>query len=711
MALWLDRQLSKKLKNLGQTSDIDSDFGVHPITNMGKDAVIEYIRKKYGDRYVAHVGNRLEYQPKSVLRDLGQVYEIPSAETVACTKEYNDELTVRENINASETVKAFFDKYPALIDKVDRIIGCGASLGVHAGGIIISNSKWPLDAVCPLQKTKENGKIATLWTKDEIQKVGLIKYDILGVSSVAQIHYAKELLGLDPYIDSPEEPEVFQDIVMGLKNRNIFQFESEIGKKAFEDLMPQSILELANASGIIRILGSESGRKLYDEYKAIVAKQQTDGDISHWKQIIIEETVEPHVTDAALKAFAETYGVLIYQEQLANFINYVSGGQKTFAEGNICRKKLEKFSKKFGLIDDVQGKPHAIKEWHKEFMKIIEEYILPYLGKDGLQSENKDVKDFLACKITKEENQLIVPQFGVFKWLIGSAAYLFNKLHAIAYSVNSYNAMWLKHHAPAQFWLSSLLCEQGDVTKIRSYISAIRSESPELTIVGPDVNKSQAGFILENETTLRFGLGAINGVGKAAEEIYRVRCESGNYTSFTDFLTRVNRRIVNKAVITKLLFLDAFSSLGSRDELVKEFEKEIKEEVSFPRGNVEAAILEGSLIGANLTYEHPVISKAMMYVPLDQFEDGWNDISAIRILGITAKLTKKGKPYQLIKAECLNCGKTVSAFDWQNNKNLKENDCIIARMTLNGNFWQLCGESSNQQSIAAQRAAIYKIRR
>lgn len=319
--------------------DIDSDVATHPATGKGKDDVIRYISEKYGERFVAHVGNRLEYQPKSVLRDLGQVYGIPSSDTVACTKEYNDELSVRENIAASDAVSGFFEKYPELIDKVDRICGCGASLGVHAGGIIISNSKWPLDAVCPLQRTKEDGKVATLWTKDEIQKVGLIKYDILGVNSVAQIHYARELLGLDPYEDAPEEPEVFQDVVMGVKNRNIFQFESEIGKKAFEDLMPQSILELANASGIIRVLGSESGRALYDEYKAIVERRQTEGDAFSWKEKIAGETVEPHVRDAALRAFAETYGVLIYQEQLANFINYVSGGAKTFAEGNACRDR------------------------------------------------------------------------------------------------------------------------------------------------------------------------------------------------------------------------------------------------------------------------------------------------------------------------------------------------------------------------------------
>ena len=124
---------------------------------------------------------------------------------------------------------------------------------------------------------------------------------------------------MNPYEDCPESDvdEVFRDIVFNVKNRNIFQFETEIGKRAFEDLIPMNIMELANASGIIRILGSEEGRKLYATYKEAVSQNQ-QGNTDYWVEKLREECEDDLVFETAKDVLADSYGVLIYQEQAAN---------------------------------------------------------------------------------------------------------------------------------------------------------------------------------------------------------------------------------------------------------------------------------------------------------------------------------------------------------------------------------------------------------
>ena len=662
--------------------------------------MIDYITEKYGEDYVARVGNRLEYAPKSALGALGQVYGIPFSETLKCSKEFNDDMSVRDNIKNSVEVKKYFDKYPLLIDKMERIVGAVNGFGVHAGGVVISHKDWPLSKVCPLQKTKEDGKVATLWTKDELQGVGLIKYDLLGVNACSQIFYARELVGLDPEQNAPEDIEVFRNVVLSQKHKNIFQFESELGKRAFADLMPMSIMELANASGIIRVVGSESGRQLYDEYKKIVEYRGTNpDDQDFWKQNIRDEVVEDFVYECAIKSMAETYGVLIYQEQLAYLIHFISRGQKTFGEGNVCRKRYEKFSKKFGQLDDVQGQPHLIKEWHKEFMDIANEYIMPYLGKDGWDSPDKDIQDFLHCRINSE-GFLPAPRKGVMRWIISSASYLFSKLHAIAYSVNSYNMMYMKHYYPREFWLSALLCDQGDSDKIKNYINAMKNEGVDIKLLPPDVNVSGRNFQFEGDNGIRFGFGAIKGFVKAADVIIEEREKNGSFTSMQDFYDRVNKPKVkvNKANVKNLIFLKAFDSIGPFNNIVNDYNKILKgkDKLVFNESIEDKSLLENKLLGCNILYEHPILSRANFYLSMEHVPEGDSgEVVAIQIIKGFAKTTKNGKPYKLFKVQDLNSNFSVNLFDW-NNRDIKDGSYLIARVSRNGDFWTLNGPSQNK---------------
>lgn len=669
--------------------DIDSDVGVNLQTNVGRKEIIDYLVKTYGANHVAYVGNRLEYSAKSAIRDLAQVYDIPAVEKNAATKDWNDTLSVEENIKNNETIKNFFINNPELKDKVERLSGTISSLGIHAGGVILSDKEHPLNRWCGLQRSKDEGRVATVWTKKEVEQIGLIKYDILGLSSASQIHYAKQLIGLDPYIDAPEEIEVFQDIVLSGKHRNIFQFESEIGKKAFSDLMPMSIMELANASGIIRIVGSEEGRQIYATYQENVDHKQR-GDLEFWEDRLGEQIFEGKNRKVVHEVLAESYGVLIYQEQLSYLVVKLSGGEKTFIDGNNVRKKLDKHGKKYGTIQAIQGNVDALKKWHREFMDIMEEYVLPYIGSDGWDCPDKNVTDFLNFNLNAE-NHLPTPKFGIISWMISAAAYLFSKLHAIAYSVNTYNMMWLKHHFPLEFWTASLTCEQDNLDKIKAYIAAIQAEKTKITVHSPDVNLSEQIFTFDKESrSIRYGLGAILNLGKSAAIIHQERIENGPFKDVFDFIDRVPGRTVNKRVIENLMYVGAFESFGDlpkiHDDLIAAGKTidDLNEDEEF------LALKEIKLLGMNLKYTHPAMEMAKHCPSYAELMDGQTATVAVSIIKLYEKMTKNNKPYTMFRAQCIKSGETFNVFDWANNKNteFKEGEVVLMHIKK-GQFVQL----------------------
>ena len=700
-------------KTKAETSypDIDIDVGKNPISGKSKDNIIDYLIDKYGEEYVASVGNKLIYSPKSVLRDLGQVYGIPASETFKASKEYSDEFDLTTNIRRSQAVSDFFAKYPFLKDKLMQIVGTVSSLGVHAGGLLISDKsrKYSLYDYCALQRTKDDGKIATLWTKEEVAQLGFIKYDILGLSAASIVHYARELLGLDPYEDAEEDEEVFQNVVLGLKHKNIFQFESQLGRQAFEDFMPMSISEVANASGIIRLVGAESGRAVYNDYKTAVDYYQ-QGDVEWWKERLFDECIEEENAKISIEVLKDSFGILIFQEQLSNLVKEFSKHKKGFTEGNHCRKMLDKHKKKYGTLDDCQGDRDAILIWHKTFMEILEEFFLPYLGKDGWDSPDQETQDFLHCNL-RNDLTLPVPSRGPLKWILSSAAYLFNKLHAIAYSVNSYNMMWLKHYYPLEFWSASLTCDMKSLDDVRNYMAAINLENPEIKILPPNINKSENIFIIEGNN-IRYGFSAINGMGVSANIILTERQNNGQYTSLSNFLDRMKKTKVNKKAFNGLLYTNAFEDFGTIEEVWKQF-NQLGIELEPPTTNeAEMANKEANLLGGNITFFHPILNQAGFYSGLDEVSDsGISDTVALRILKVTPKTTKTGKPYKLVKVACLNSGMMCSLFDWQNRPDLPD-DYLIARVSYKNGFYSLLGPSSqlskNKINISKAKKIIKK---
>ena len=684
--LQFERFLSKDRGGKMGYPDIDFDSGNNPLNGNGRKTIVNYLIKKYGDEHVCYVGNRLMYSGKSIIRDLGQVYDIPSSDTFACTKLYDDNFSVKENMRTHKKIKEFFEKYPQLQDKVPQFDGLNSALGVHAGGVIITDKKYPISKYFALQRPKEKDdpdgdRIATMWTKDEVAQVGGVKYDLLGLDCASQIHIGKQLLSKDPYKRFEVIDDIIKDEMLRVKNRNVFQFTSNIGKKAIVDFKPTTLNELANASAVIRILDSQGGRDAYANYKTNIEEFQC-GNTEQWRKFLKEEVYDKKNYKICEEILTPTFGILIYQEQLIQIISAISDGVKTYTDGNIIRKALEKFGKKYGPVERYQGQKDLLKTWHTEFMSIIKKDVIPYLGKDGLESEDQDVIDFINFKVD-HHNNLPVPKKGLLRMIMTTGVYLFNRSHAIAYTLNSYEQIYMKHKHPMAFWVSSLIC--GDkLSKTADFIIGARVESGIQTLP-PSINKSNFFFKQEGKN-IRYSLGNIMMVANSGRDIVAERKSGGEFASIKDFCTRLPG--INKRVIESLIRTNAFSDFGTIEEVEQEILKFYPDIECI--GSSDKSQIEATLLGLNISFLDPLVEEARECASIDEIEDGVPSYVAISIEKTEEKKTKKGKPYLMHICIDANSSSKFNLFNWDKLK-IQANRINIVAIKKNNGFVSLVG--------------------
>lgn len=676
--------------------DIDVDVGTNPDTGEGQHTIISYLQDKYNDGdniHVARVGNLIRYSIKSALRDLANVYDIPPSETFGITKLLNEHISLEDNIKRNKKIKEYFDKYEELRVYTPMMIGTSSNLSIHAGGVVISDRKYPLNIHAPLQRPDENGLAATVWTKKEVEKVGLIKYDILGVKALTQIEFTKKLIGQDKnivgnntYEDYPEEQEVFDDIKKGLKHKNIFQFETSLGKKCFTNLTFNSISDIANASGLIRIFGSQNGRNLYEKYK-INSEKAANGNENYWKHYLRKEIVSDKNYEICKKIFSSTYGVMIYQEQLAGIINEVSNNEYSFNYGNDVRKKLEKLGNKWGNVENLNNK-EDIKAYHKDMMKILDRCLISYLKEDGYDSEWEVTQDFINCNIKKREGEggyyLPIPRSGILNWFIVSSTYLFSVLHAIAYSVTSYNQMYQKVNYPREFWTSALTIL--DKEKSGMIIETIRCET-DLEVLSPHINISDVNFTKEGKKGIRFGLKTIKSLDKVAEKILYERNKNGKFKNLTDFINRTNP---NKTVALKLLDANAFSCFDEdKEKLYEELinvNKKFKDD-KYIFNKIKLIEREMDALQINLVHVHPMVERARNYQSINDIQNKSSAKCIIFINKVTIKTAKNGNNYQFLKTKDVKENTQHNLFFWQTNELLKVNKYYELTIYRNNDFY------------------------
>ncbi len=481
--------------------DFDIDF-----CEKRRGEVIDYVREKYGYDSVAQICTYGQLKPKAVVKDVARVLGLSFEESNALTKLIPDELkmTLKKAVEQSaelakkletdETTKKIFE-YAHVLEGLNR------QAGIHAAGVIIGDQR--LDNLVPLSRSAQ-GEMVVQYTKEPCEKLGLLKMDFLGLRTLTIIRNALDMIkaehgvDIDPNKIPLDDPKTFEMIRRG-DTIAVFQLES------------------GGMQNLCRNLGVET----IEHIIALVALYRP-GPMQFIPQFIKrkkgeEQVIYDHPKMEAL--LSETYGIMVYQEQIMQVVQALAGF--SLGGADILRRAIAK-------------------KKEKEMAKLRVDFI------EGCAKTN-NIPEKLADEIWEK--------IKIF------AGYGFNKSHSAAYGVVSYQTAYLKANYPVEFMAAVLTGEIENADKLACFIHACHDMG--IKILPPDVNSSGISFSCDHGA-IRFGLGAIKGVGEvAASKIINSRKTDGKFTSFLDFCLRCGTE-VNSRMLECLTRAGAFDSLQLR---------------------------------------------------------------------------------------------------------------------------------------------------
>ena len=483
--------------------DIDVDFCF-----LRRDEVIAYVKQKYGEDRVAQIVAFGTLKGKQAIKDVGRVLNFNYAETDRIAKLYpapkqGKDYPLEKALEVEPRLREVRDSGPRekeLFDNALKLEGLFRQTTKHASGIVISNR--PLVEDVPLFVDPEQ-LLLTQYAYNEIDAIGLIKFDFLGLKTLTLIESAvrrvREGCGveLDLATLAFDDKKTYEQLGRG-DTVGIFQMESGGMRKLLTDLRPNCFEDLIAVLALYRPGPLDSG--MVEEF---IKRKRGKEPIRY-----LHTALEP--------ILKETCGVIVYQEQVMKIAQVLAG--YTLGDADNLRRAM--------------GKKKA-EEMARERVRFLDG-----ASKQGLRAE-------LAGEI--------------FDQMETFAAYGFNKSHSAAYALVSYQTAYLKAHYPQEFMAALLTMEMGDTDKTYKNIADCRERGNR--ILPPDVNQSREDFTVA-EGDIRFGLGAVRGVGgKAIETILAARTTP--FTSFADFCRRVRGLVINKRVVESLIRCGAFDSLGT----------------------------------------------------------------------------------------------------------------------------------------------------
>lgn len=496
--------------------DFDVDFCMDR-----RDEVIAYVGDKYGKEKVSQIITYGSMNAKAVIRDAGRVlgYPYPVVDGIAklIPNELGITLTAALDTPELAELNRTDDEAQEVIELALKLEGLKRNVGKHAGGVVIAPSA--ITDFCPVYVEQQSQSVVSQFDKDDVESIGLVKFDFLGLKTLTIIDWAlksienqtgkKIDIDLIPLDDAPSF-----ELLNAAKTTSVFQLESDGMQKLIARLKPDCFEDIIALVALYRPGPLESG--MVDTYVKCKHGQQ-EPDYMHDS---LEEILKP------------TYGVILYQEQVMQIAQVLSGF--TLGGADILRKAMGK------KIPEVMAQQGEV------FIKGAEER-----GVDGE----------LAAKI--------------FKNIETFAGYGFNKSHSAAYALVSYQTAYLKAHYPAHFMAAVLSADMDNTDKIVTQINDITSMGIEVKM--PDVNHSVYRF-KARDGGIQYGLGAIKGVGEGAiEDIVLQREQSGPYQSFQDLCNRVNLRKCNKRTLVALINAGAFDHLhDNRNQLLEGMEQVVK---------------------------------------------------------------------------------------------------------------------------------------
>ena len=488
--------------------DIDVDFCFER-----RQEVIDYVSRKYGKDRVVQIVTFGTLAARGVIRDVGRVLDMPYAQVDSIAKMIPTELniTIDKALTMNHELKELYesdDEVHYLIDMSRRLEGLPRHTSMHAAGVVISQK--PVDEYVPLSRASD-GTLVTQFTMTTLEELGLLKMDFLGLRTLTVIqnavHLAERSSGqkIDISAIDYNDPKVLEMIGSG-KTEGVFQLESGGMKNFMKELKPKSLEDII------------AGISLYRPGPMDFIPQYIKGK-NH------PETVT-YDTPLLKPILEQTYGCIVYQEQVMQIVQALAG--YSLGRADLLRRAMSK-------------KKAAVMEKERESFV----YGNPEDGVPGCV--NNGISEKIANKIYDE--------------MIDFAKYAFNKSHAAAYAVVSYQTAWLKYYYPVEFMAALMTSCIDNPGKVAEYI--LNSRQMGISILPPDVNQSEGIFTVEGKS-IRYGMSAIKGIGKPVmEAVTREREENGPFVSLQDFAGRMTGKEINKKTVENFIKSGAFDSLGA----------------------------------------------------------------------------------------------------------------------------------------------------
>ncbi|MFQ5585503.1 MAG: DNA polymerase III subunit alpha [Thermodesulfobacteriota bacterium] len=532
--------------------DIDIDFCFE-----GRDEVIRYVSEKYGRENVSQIITFGQMKARAVIRDVGRALDMPYGEVDRIAKMIPPVLniTIEKAISDEPGLKELIEsdtKVAELITVAKSLEGLTRHASTHAAGIVISNR--PLVEYLPLYKGQKDETVTTQYAMKDVEKIGLVKFDFLGLKTLTVIDKAVKLIreqrGVELNIDAIQLDDTPTYELIGRGDTNgVFQSESSGMKELLRKLKPEKFEDLMAAVALYRPGPLQSG--MVDDFiKRRYGRVSITYELPQLKDIL-----------------ENTYGVIVYQEQVMEIAKVLAS--YTPGDADILRKAMGK--------------------------KLPEEM---------LEQRAKFLAGARENKVTAKAAEKIFDNMAHF------AGYGFNKSHSAAYALIAYQTAYLKAHFPVEFMAALLTSDMGDTDKVIKYIGECRDMGIE--VLPPDVNESSRDFTVVGDK-VRFGLAAVKNVGAAAiESILKAR-EEGPFESLIDFLGKVDSRRTNKKVVESLIKCGAFDYTGvRRAQLIESLDRamEIAQGVQRDRQQGQITIFEGlGKMNALPTFELPDIEE------------------------------------------------------------------------------------------------------
>ena len=492
--------------------DIDTDF-----CYKRRGEVLDYVIRKYGPDHVSLIVTFGTLQARAAVRDAGRALGIPLAKVDRVAKAVPRTLgiTLKEALTTSKELRTLCDtdeEVRHLLDIAKSVEGLPRNTGTHAAGVVIAPK--PLIDLVPLQLDEgvqgegisQARMITTQYDKTQVEELGLLKMDFLGLRTLTvlddAVRFIRETTGEDVDLDHlPLEDKAVSDMLCAGDTQGVFQLESGGMTRLVMRLAPKTMKDLVPLVALYRPGPLDAG----------MADKFIEGRRQHHAVASLHPLLDP--------ILADTYGVVLYQEQVMQTASILAGF--SLGEADILRRAMGK----------------------------------------------KKVKDLIAMKTRFIEGARKLHQVPpekseeIFEILLKFAGYGFNKSHSVAYGLVAYQTAYLKAHWPAPFFAALLTSVIGDPAKMSWYIQVCRDRG--IRVLPPDINASRSGFSVE-DGAVRFGLTGIKSVGEGAvEEIVRVRQEGGPFRDILDFCSRVPYRQLNTRLVENLIKCGAMDSLGA----------------------------------------------------------------------------------------------------------------------------------------------------